>query len=96
MASYPDEDDKYVKCKELQLHLGIGRTTNGWMLHPGVASSYTFGLKKKENKATISRGPYGRVFLNDSDAEMLHIGGGAGMAPMRSHLYELFKTLKTA
>ena len=36
-----------------------------------------------------------RVFINESDAEMLYIGGGAGMAPMRSHLYELFKTIKT-
>ena len=34
-------------------------------------------------------------FINDSDAEMLYIGGGAGMAPMRSHLYELFRTIKT-
>ena len=44
--------------------------------------------------ATISES-YGEFFINDSDAEMLYIGGGAGMAPMRSHLYELFKTIKT-
>ena len=43
---------------------------------------------------TIS-GPYGEFFINESEAEMLYVGGGAGMAPMRSHLYHLFKTLKT-
>ena len=46
------------------------------------------------DKVTIS-GPYGEFFINDSPAEMLYVGGGAGMAPMRSHLYHLFKTLKT-
>jgi len=43
---------------------------------------------------TVS-GPYGEFFINESDSEMLYIGGGAGMAPMRSHLYHLFETLKT-
>ena len=61
-------------------------------VNPGIASSYIFGLKEGD-KVTIS-GPYGEFFINDSDAEMLYIGGG-GMAPMRSHLYELFKTIKT-
>ena len=42
---------------------------------------------------TIS-GPYGEFFINHSESEMLYVGGGAGMAPMRSHLYELFRTLK--
>ena len=60
---------------------------------PWPASSYIFNCKPGD-KVTIS-GPYGEFFINDSDAEMLYIGGGAGMAPMRSHLYELFKTLKT-
>jgi Na+-transporting NADH:ubiquinone oxidoreductase subunit F len=49
----------------------------------------------KEGDEAIISGPYGEFFINESDAEMLYIGGGAGMAPMRSHLYELFKTLKT-
>jgi Na+-transporting NADH:ubiquinone oxidoreductase subunit F len=67
---------------------------NGWSdINPGVASSYIFG-RKPGDKVTIS-GPYGEFFINHSDAEMLYIGGGAGMAPMRSHLYELFRTLKT-
>ena len=66
---------------------------NKWDAPPGIASSYIFNLKPGD-KVTIS-GPYGEFFINPSDAEMLYIGGGAGMAPMRSHLYQLFKTLKT-
>ena len=93
MASYPDEGRK------IMLNVRVAappwdRANNKWMdVNPGVASSYIFGLKEGD-KVTIS-GPYGEFFINDSDAEMLYIGGGAGMAPMRSHLYELFKTLKT-
>ena len=62
-------------------------------VNPGIASSYIFS-KKPGDTVTIS-GPYGEFFINDSDAEMLYVGGGAGMAPMRSHLYELFRTIKT-
>ena len=70
------------------------RDKNTWSdVNPGIASSYIFGLKEGD-KVSIS-GPYGEFFINNTDAEMLYIGGGAGMAPMRSHLYELFKTLKT-
>src|SRR5690554_7636191 len=59
-----------------------------------IASSYIFNLKVGDT--AIISGPYGEFFINeDSDAEMLYIGGGAGMAPMRSHLYELFKTMRT-
>ena len=75
-------------------HLHFDRAKGGWMdVNPGVASSYIFNLKVGD-KCTIS-GPYGEFFINESDAEMLYVGGGAGMAPMRSHLYELFRTLKT-
>ncbi|MCB9189556.1 MAG: NADH:ubiquinone reductase (Na(+)-transporting) subunit F [Flavobacteriales bacterium] len=93
MASYPAEG------RRIMLNVRVAtppwdRANNGWMkVNPGVASSYIFNLKVGD-KATIS-GPYGEFFINESDAEMLYIGGGAGMAPMRSHLYELFKTLKT-
>ena len=67
---------------------------NTWTdINPGVASSNIFS-KKPGDKVTIS-GPYGEFFINESDSEMLYVGGGAGMAPMRSHLYELFRTLKT-
>ncbi len=93
MASYPAEG------RRVMLNVRIAtppfdRATNGWMkVNPGVASSYIFS-RKAGDKVTIS-GPYGEFFINDSDAEMLYVGGGAGMAPMRSHLYHLFKTLKT-
>ncbi len=60
---------------------------------PGIASSYIFNLKPGD-KVTVS-GPYGEFFIKDTEREMLYIGGGAGMAPMRSHLFHLFHTLKT-
>ncbi len=93
MASYPAEG------REIMLNVRIAtppfdRAKDGWMdVNPGIASSYIFSLKKGD-KCTIS-GPYGEFFINESDAEMLYVGGGAGMAPMRSHLYHLFRTLKT-
>ncbi len=93
MASYPAEGRKVM----LNVRIAtppFDRARNGWMqVNPGIASSYIFNLKPGD-KAVIS-GPYGEFFINESDAEMLYIGGGAGMAPMRSHLYELFKTIKT-
>ncbi|TCI94326.1 NADH:ubiquinone reductase (Na(+)-transporting) subunit F [Tenacibaculum sp. M341] len=93
MASYPAEG------REIMLNVRIAtppfdRAKGGWMdVNPGIASSYVFS-RKVGDKVTIS-GPYGEFFINDSEAEMLYVGGGAGMAPMRSHLYHLFKTLKT-
>lgn len=64
-----------------------------WDVPPGIASSYIYNLREGDN-ITIS-GPYGEFFIKDSDREMVYIGGGAGMAPMRSHLFHLFHTLKT-
>ena len=93
MASYPAEGRKIM----LNVRVAtppFDRAKGGWMdVNPGVASSYIFNLKVGD-KCTIS-GPYGEFFINESEAEMLYVGGGAGMAPMRSHLYELFRTLKT-
>lgn len=60
---------------------------------PGKVSSYIFNLKPGD-KVTIS-GPYGEFFIKDTQAEMIYIGGGAGMAPLRSHIFELFKERKT-
>ena len=93
MASYPAEG------REIMLNVRIAtppwdRAKNGWMdVNPGVAYSYIFG-QKPGDKVIIS-GPYGEFFINESESEMLYVGGGAGMAPMRSNLYHLFKTLKT-
>ena len=70
------------------------RAKGGWMdVNPGVCSSYTFSLKPGD-KVVIS-GPYGEFFIKDTDKEMLYIGGGAGMAPLRSHIFHLFHTLHT-
>ena len=60
---------------------------------PGKASSYIFNCKPGD-EVTIS-GPYGEFFIKDTDAEMIYIGGGAGMAPLRSHIFELFKNRQT-
>ncbi len=60
---------------------------------PGKMSSYIFDLKPDDH-CTIS-GPYGEFFIKDTDAEMIYIGGGAGMAPLRSHIFELFKRRHT-
>jgi len=93
MASYPAEG------RRVMLNVRVAtppwdREKNGWMdVNPGVASSYIFNLKKGDD--CVISGPYGEFFINESEAEMLYVGGGAGMAPMRSHLYELFRTLKT-
>lgn len=93
MASYPAEG------REIMLNVRVAtppwdRAKNQWMsVNPGIASSYIFNCKEGD-KVTIS-GPYGEFFINHSEAEMLYVGGGAGMAPMRSHLYHLFKTLET-
>ena len=62
-------------------------------LPPGKVSSYIFDLKPGDD-VTIS-GPYGEFFIKETDSEMVYIGGGAGMAPLRSHIYELFKERKT-
>ena len=60
---------------------------------PGIASSYIFNLKKGD-KVTIS-GPFGEFFAKETNREMVYLGGGAGMAPMRSHLFDLLETKKT-
>jgi Na+-transporting NADH:ubiquinone oxidoreductase subunit F len=62
-------------------------------LPPGICSSYVFSLKPGD-KITIS-GPYGEFHIKDTKNEMVYIGGGAGMAPLRSHIFHLFHTLKT-
>lgn len=70
------------------------RATNSWMkVNPGICSSYVF-TRKPGDKVTIS-GPYGEFFIKKTNAEMIYIGGGAGMAPLRSHIFHLFHTLKT-
>jgi len=70
------------------------RKKGGFMnVNPGICSSYIFS-RKPGDKVTIS-GPYGEFFIKDTQNEMMFIGGGAGMAPMRSHIFDLFDTKKT-
>lgn len=70
------------------------RKANAFMkVNPGICSSYIFS-RKPGDKVTIS-GPYGEFFIKNTDREMMFLGGGAGMAPMRSHIFDQFTTRKT-
>ena len=89
MANYPGE--KGIIMLNVRVATPAPRAPEG--TPPGKMSSYIFGLKPGD-KATIS-GPYGEFFIKDSKSEMVYIGGGAGMAPLRSHIFELFKRGKT-
>ncbi|MCL1141227.1 NADH:ubiquinone reductase (Na(+)-transporting) subunit F [Shewanella gaetbuli] len=86
MANYPDEKGK------IMLNVRIA-TPPEQGLPPGKMSSYIFNLKAGD-KVTIS-GPFGEFFVKDTDAEMVFVGGGAGMAPMRSHIFNQLKSVKT-
>lgn len=70
------------------------KKSNNWMkVNPGICSSYVFA-RKSGDKVTIS-GPYGEFHIKPTNREMVYIGGGAGMAPLRSHIFHLFHTDKT-
>ncbi len=88
MASYPEE-------KEIMLNVRIAtpppRAPES--VPPGIMSSYIFSLKPGD-KCIVS-GPYGEFFAKDTDAEMVFVGGGAGMAPMRSHIFDQLRRLKS-
>ncbi|NBI13875.1 NADH:ubiquinone reductase (Na(+)-transporting) subunit F [[Haemophilus] felis] len=88
MASYPEE--KGI----IMLNVRIATPPpNNPDVAPGQMSSYIWSLKAGD-KVTIS-GPFGEFFAKDTDAEMVFIGGGAGMAPMRSHIFDQLKRLKS-
>lgn len=89
MANYPGETG--IIMLNIRIASPPPRGPEG--IPPGQVSSYTFNLKPGD-EVTIS-GPYGEFFIKDTQAEMIYIGGGAGMAPLRSHIFELFKQLKT-
>ncbi len=88
MASYPEE-------KEIMLNVRIATPPPGASddIPPGVMSSFIFNLKPGD-KVFVS-GPYGEFFAKDTDNEMVFIGGGAGMAPMRSHIFDQLRRLKS-
>ncbi|MBD3654524.1 NADH:ubiquinone reductase (Na(+)-transporting) subunit F [Kangiella sp.] len=88
MANYPEEEGI------IMLNVRIATPPPRDMsLPPGKMSSYIWSLKPGD-KVTIS-GPYGEFFAKDTDAEMVFIGGGAGMAPMRSHIFDQLRRIKT-
>ncbi len=93
MANHPSENDI------IMLNVRIAtppwdKNTNSFMkVNPGVCSSYIFS-RKPGDKVWIS-GPYGEFFVKDTNREMMFIGGGAGMAPMRSHIFDQFLTKRT-
>lgn len=94
MANYPAEGDIVM----LNIRIAtppIDRATGTWKqgVKPGIGSSYIFNLKPGD-KVRVS-GPYGDFHILDTKNEMLYVGGGAGMAPLRSQLLHLFNTLKT-
>ncbi len=89
MANYPGE--KGIIKLNVRVASPPPRAPKG--TPPGVMSSYIFGLKPGDD-VTIS-GPYGEFFIQETQAEMVYIGGGAGMAPLRSHIFELFKRQNT-
>lgn len=88
MANYPEE--KGVVKFNIRIATPPPRTQG---LPPGKMSSYVFGLKPGD-KITVY-GPFGEFFAKDTDAEMVFIGGGAGMAPMRSHIFDQLRRIKT-
>jgi len=92
MANHPAEGN-IVKLNIRIATPPWDRAKNDWMdVNPGICSSYIFGAKPGD-KITVS-GPYGEFFIKDTKKEMVYIGGGAGMAPLRSHLFHILQTEK--
>jgi len=88
MASYPEEKD--VILLNVRIATPPPRVPDA---PPGIMSSYIFGLKPGDK--VITSGPFGEFFARDTDKEMVFIGGGAGMAPMRSHIFDQLRRLKS-
>ena len=88
MANYPEEKDV------IMLNVRVATPPpNAPAAPPGKMSSYIFGLEPGDK--VIVSGPYGEFFAKETDAEMVFVGGGAGMAPMRSHILDQLLRIKT-
>jgi Na+-transporting NADH:ubiquinone oxidoreductase subunit F len=87
MASYPEEKDIIL----LNVRVATPPPDKYGKVPPGIMSSYIFNLKPGDT--IVASGPYGEFFARETDNEMVFIGGGAGMAPMRSHIYDQLKRL---
>lgn len=88
MANYPEEEG--IIMLNVRIASPPPRMPN---VPPGIMSSYIFNLKPGD-EVTIS-GPFGEFFARDTEKEMIFVGGGAGMAPMRSHIFDQFRRIKT-
>jgi Na+-transporting NADH:ubiquinone oxidoreductase subunit F len=89
MANYPEEKGIIL----LNIGIALPPPGSGDDVPPGIVSSYLFGLKPGD-LVTIA-GPYGEFYAKDTDNEMVFIGGGTGMAPLRSHIFDQLKRIKT-
>jgi Na+-transporting NADH:ubiquinone oxidoreductase subunit F len=88
MANYPDE--RGIIMLNVRIASPPPRQPN---VPPGIMSSFIFNLKPGD-KITIA-GPFGEFFARETDKEMVFVGGGAGMAPMRSHIFDQLRRIKT-
>ncbi len=89
MANYPDEKNIIM----LNVRIATPPPAAPAGTPPGIMSSYLFGLKPGD--PVIISGPFGEFFASETDAEMIFVGGGAGMAPMRSHIFDQLKRLNS-
>jgi Na+-transporting NADH:ubiquinone oxidoreductase subunit F len=89
MANYPDEDSFVM----LDVRIAIPPPGAPESVPPGVVSSYLFGLRPGDQVTVL--GPYGHFFATPSDREMVFVGGGVGMAPMRCHIFDQLERLKS-
>ena len=87
MANYPEERGL------VKFNIRVATPPPGTNLPPGKMSSYVFNLKERDKMAVY--GPFGEFFAKDTEAEMVFVGGGAGMAPMRSHIFDQLKRLQS-
>jgi Na+-transporting NADH:ubiquinone oxidoreductase subunit F len=93
MANHPAEGNIIKLNIRIATPPWDGKNNQFMNVNPGICSSYVFSLKPGD-KVVVS-GPYGEFFIKDTDKEMVYVGGGAGMAPLRSHIFHLFQTLKS-
>jgi Na+-transporting NADH:ubiquinone oxidoreductase subunit F len=89
MANYPEEKGIIL----LNIGIAIPPPGSGENVPPGVVSSYLFNLQPGD--AVTIAGPYGEFYAKDTENEMVFIGGGTGMAPLRSHIFDQLKRIKT-
>jgi len=88
LASNPEKDE------HLRFNIRLATPPPGLYVHAGIGSAYVFGLKPGDIVTAI--GPFGEFHIKETDREMVYLGGGAGMAPLRSHLSYLFETKNTS